>query len=113
MRTMSTATARKEGYQNTTVRIPRPVYERAKTVVERHDESLNEFVVDAVVAKLHTLEEAEIDAAFAEMANDQEYQREAVALTREFEASDRGALEVADKATDEYSSGNTAKAASR
>lgn len=38
---------------------------------------------DKMVEKLQTLEEAEIDAAFAGMATDKEYQREAIALTRE------------------------------
>ena len=38
-----------------------------------------------------TIKEADIDAAFAKMATDLDYQRDAIALTREFETSDRDA----------------------
>jgi len=115
---MAIATARKENYQNTTVRMPKKVYECAKTAVDRLSDvsSLNEFVVEAVVEKLQTLKEAEIDAAFAKMATDLDYQRDAIALTREFETSDRDALEAAERATNEYESNTntrTSQAASR
>src|SRR6266478_2180531 len=85
--------ARKQ-YQNTTVRLPRQVYERAKTVVVRSEaSSFNEFVVQAIEEKLRRLTEAEIDAAFAQMAHDPDYQRASVALAREFEKSDWEAFE--------------------
>ena len=76
-------------YQNTTVRLPRHVYEQAKTVAIRsQSSSFNEFVVQAIEEKVRRLTEAEIDAAFAQMANDDDYQRSAIALSREFEKSD-------------------------
>jgi len=76
-------------YQNTTVRMPRHVYEQAKTVIGRsHASSFNEFVVQAVEEKVRSLTEAEIDAAFAQMAADPDYQRDSVALARDFEKSD-------------------------
>lgn len=85
--------ARKQ-YQNTTVRLPRHVYERAKTVVvQSQASSFNEFVVQAIEEKVRRLTEAEIDAAFAQMAHDPVYQRDAVALAREFGKSDWEAFE--------------------
>ena len=84
------ALAKRKEYQNATVRLPRQVYERAKRVVEKSEiaSSFNEFVVKAIEEKLHHLSETEIDAAFDQMANDPDYQRESIAMTREFEKSD-------------------------
>lgn len=80
--------ARKQ-YQNTTVRLPRHVYERAKTVVIRSQaSSFNEFVVQAIEEKVRRLTEAEIDAAFAQMAHDTDYQRTSISLANEFAKSD-------------------------
>jgi hypothetical protein len=82
--------ARKKEYQNTTVRLPKRVYQLAKTAVQGGEgaSSFNDFVVQAIEKKLRELGEAEIDAAFAHMAGDSQYQRDAVALTKEFETSD-------------------------
>jgi|SRR5271156_5236520 len=81
-------------YQNTTVRLPRHVYERAKTVViQSQASSFNEFVVQAIEEKVRRLTEAEIDAAFAQMANDADYQRNSIALADEFAISDWEAFE--------------------
>ena len=81
--------AARKDYQNTTVRLPRHVYERAKTVVVQSEaSSFNEFVVQAIEEKVRRLTEAEIDAEFAQMAHDAAYQRSAVELARQFERSD-------------------------
>lgn len=81
--------AAKKPYQNTTVRVPRHIYDQAKTVIGRSQgSSFNEFVVQAIEEKVRRLTEAEIDAAFAQMAHDEDYQRESVVLAREFERSD-------------------------
>src|SRR5271167_2316788 len=81
-------------YQNTTVRLPRHVYERAKTVViQSQASSFNEFVVQAIEEKVRRLTEAEIDAAFAQMAHDENYQRSPNALASEFAKSDGEAFE--------------------
>jgi hypothetical protein len=81
-------------YQNTTVRLPRQVYERAKTVVLRSQaSSFNEFVVQAIEEKVRRLTEAEIDAAFVQMAQDSDYQRTSIALASEFAKSDWEALD--------------------
>lgn len=81
--------AAKKRYQNTTVRLPRHVYERAKiVVVQSQASSFNEFVVQAIEEKVRRLTEAEIDQAFSQMAHDTDYQRSSIALSREFEKSD-------------------------
>ena len=88
-------TAAKKQYQNTTVRVPRHVYEQARTVIERGQaSSFNEFVVQAIAEKVHRLTEAEIDAAFSQMASDSDYQRNAIAMATEFEKSDWEALQT-------------------
>lgn len=89
---MSSTVAKR--YQNTTVRLPRQVYERAKAVAVRSEaSSFNEFVVQAIEEKVRRLTEAEIDAAFEQMGNDADYQRSSVALAKEFEKSDWEALQ--------------------
>jgi hypothetical protein len=81
--------AARKAYQNTTVRLPVHVYERAKTVVRQSQaSSFNEFVVQAIEEKVLRLTEAEIDTAFAQMAQDEDYQRSAVSLSSEFAKSD-------------------------
>lgn len=90
------ALAKRKEYQNATVRLPKQVYERARQVVEKSEtaSSFNEFVVRAIEEKLHHLSESEIDAAFGLMADDPDYQRDAVAMAREFEKSDWEASRV-------------------
>jgi len=89
-------TAKRE-FHNTTVRLPRHVYERAKASLEQTaiSSSFNEFVVQAIEEKVQRLSEAELDAAFAEMARDPDYQNSSVAMSREFERSDWEALQPA------------------
>lgn len=81
--------AAKKQYQNTTVRVPKHVYQLAKNAISRSSESsFNEFVVKAIEEKVHRMTEAEIDSAFAQMAEDADYQRNSAAMAREFEKSD-------------------------
>jgi hypothetical protein len=89
------ALARDKAFQNTTVRLPREVYERAKLTIKRAKaaSSFNEFVVHAIQEKMQRLTEAEIDRAFAQMADDPQYQRESVDLAKAFEKSDWEALQ--------------------
>lgn len=96
---LSMGIATKKKYQSTSIRVPEPLYERAKAVVEKREyaSSINELMVEALAQKLAELEEAEIDAAFAQMADDPDYQRDAVALTREFAQSDWDAFQVGHK----------------
>jgi len=94
------AVTRRKEYQNATVRLPKKVYELAKTAVEKSEaaSSFNDFVVQAIEQKLRQLTEAEIDEAFTRMADDFDYQRDAVALCKEFEKSDWDASRATDTA---------------
>jgi hypothetical protein len=84
----------------TTVRLPRPVYEQAKSFVESEKNqtaaflSLNDFFVTAIQAYLKLYKRRQIDAAFAGMAEDADYQKEARLLVEEFEPSDWEALRL-------------------
>ena len=86
-------------YQNTTVRVPKHVFDRAKAVIARSQgSSFNEFVVQAIKEKVRRLTEYEIDAAFAQMAQDADYQRASIVMAREFEKSDWEAFHPAGRA---------------
>lgn len=73
--------------------MPRPLYERAKMVSARFQAaSFNEFVVQAIEEKVQRLTEAEIDGAFAQMADDPNYQSSSISLAKQFEMSDWNAF---------------------
>jgi len=80
----------------TTVRLPRAVYDQAKRFVDceraANRVTLNEFFVTAIRAYLKLYRRRQIDAAFAPMAEDASYQKEARLLAEEFEESDWEAL---------------------
>ena len=84
----------------TTVRLPRPVYDQAKSVVDEEKGgagpvvSMNDLIVLAVTAYLKMYKRRQIDAAFALMAEDAEYQKEASLLAEEFQHSDWEALRI-------------------
>lgn len=85
----------------TTVRLPHPLYEEAKSVVERRSgnaDTFNELVVTALLMYLKLVKRKEIDRAFAGMAEDTDYQKDASILTSEFEQADWEALELLEKA---------------
>jgi hypothetical protein len=98
---MATAVAGRET-RATTVRIPRPVYEQAKHFVDTErtssatSVSLNDFFVTAIQAYVKLHKRRQIDAAFAMMAEDADYQKDANLLAEEFEASDWEALGLND-----------------
>jgi hypothetical protein len=86
--------------RTTTVRLPRSVYDQAKRLVEREKEkggagsivSLNDLFVVAIKAYLKMYRRRQIEAAFAGMAEDPDYQKEAQLMAEEFEYSDWEAL---------------------
>jgi hypothetical protein len=84
----------------TTVRLPRPVYDQAKQFVDCEKKnattflSLNDFFVTAIQAYIKLYRRRQIDAAFAMMAEDADYQKEASLLEEEFEISDWDALRL-------------------
>jgi hypothetical protein len=94
---MGTAVASRE-MRATTVRIPSSVYEQAKHFVDTErtssatSVSLNDFFVAAIQAYVKLYKRRQIDAAFAMMAEDADYQKEARLLAEEFEPSDWEAL---------------------
>jgi len=86
--------------RTTTVRLPRPVYDQAKCVVNKEKGgigstfSLNDFIVAAIKAYLKMYRRRQIDAAFFGMAEDADYQKEAKLLAEDFEHSDWEALRL-------------------
>lgn len=64
-----------------------------RAVHEGKSRSRNAFVAEAVRQALASIENAEIDAAFAAMAVDEEYQREALEIAGEFEHASWEALQ--------------------
>jgi len=94
------ASARKLEAQTTTVRLPKRLYEQARSVVEKgatDAKSLNDFIVIAIKTYLKIYERKQIDAAFAGMAQDARYQKEAKMLAEEFAYSDWEALQLEEK----------------
>jgi hypothetical protein len=82
----------------TTLRLPRPLYERVKNYVEQNKTgSLNDFVVTALSAYVRAVERKAIDDAFRGMADDKQYQREALLIAEQFAASDAEALELSER----------------
>jgi hypothetical protein len=82
----------------TTLRLPRQLYERAKLFVESEKMgSVNDFIVNALSAYVRAMERKAIDDAFAGMATDKQYQREALRIAEEFAASDAEALELTER----------------
>jgi hypothetical protein len=64
--------------------LPKHLYERAKRHAKRGSpQSLNSFIVSAVAAYVEAVERKVIDDAFAGMANDEEYRREALLIVEE------------------------------
>lgn len=87
--------------RTTTVRLPVRIYDQARCVVDNEKKgasgtslSLNDLIVAAITAYLKMYRRKQIDAAFAGMAEDADYQKEAKLLAEEFEASDWEALRL-------------------
>ena len=76
-------------YVRTTVALPEDLLERVdRAVREGKARSRNGFVAAALRRELAAEEAAEIDAAFAAMAEDEAYQVEARAMAEEFVADE-------------------------
>lgn len=82
----------------TTLRLPRPLYERVKSYVEQNKTgSVNDLIVNAVGAYMRAAERKAIDDAFRGMADDKQYQREALMIAEQFAPSDAEALELSER----------------
>ncbi len=80
----------------TTVSLPKPLYEEARSVVAEtaaSADSMNGFFVAAIRAYVKLLKRKQIDAQFRPMAHDATYQKEAQLISEEFSQSDWEALE--------------------
>jgi len=78
-----------------TVDLPRELVKLADTAVERGAaRSRNQLITQAIDAYLQNLEEAEIDARFKAMSDDEAYQKMTLQLTQELERSDWEALQL-------------------
>lgn len=84
----------------TTVRLPRPLYKEAEEFVKKKlvaADTVNEFFVTAICAYVKMLRRKQIDARFARMAEDSDYQQRAKLILEEFVQSDWEALEVTER----------------
>jgi hypothetical protein len=82
----------------TTLRLPRPLYEQAKAYVSKGEtaaETINDFIIAAIQTYTRILKRRSIDAEFSRMAKDANYQKESQLITEEFAQSDWEALEAA------------------
>lgn len=79
----------------TTLSIPADLLEATDSAVKAGKaKSRNEFVATALRKELAAIRRAEIDAEFAHMATDAEYQAEALAICEEFAVSDWEAFQI-------------------
>ena len=84
----------------TTVSLPERLYEEARSLVSTTATSagsINGFFVAAIHAYVNLIKRRQIDAKFAGMSEDKEYQKEAERISVEFSQSDWEALERAEK----------------
>ncbi len=104
---MASAVASSRETRATTVRIPSSVYEQAKHFVDSEKTnsssrfSLNDFFVTAIQAYVKLYRRRQIDAAFAMMAEDANYQQESTLMAEEFEPSDWEALGLIEDSEEE------------
>jgi hypothetical protein len=93
-------TKRREKKIRTTVSLPERLYEEARSVVDTKATpaaSINGFFVSAIRAYVKLIQRRQIDAKFAGMSEDAEYQKEAGRISEEFIQSDWEAFERAEK----------------
>jgi hypothetical protein len=75
----------------TTIRLPRNVYQKAKSLIDKPGseiDTFNDLVVEALQAFVRAARRRQIDEAFSMMSSDAAYQHEALEIAREFEDSD-------------------------
>lgn len=80
-----------------TLRLPKPLYEQARTIVEKGwttAETINDFFIAAIQTHTKMLRKKQIDAAFRQMPEDARYQKEAEVISGEFAESDWESLHL-------------------
>jgi metal-responsive CopG/Arc/MetJ family transcriptional regulator len=82
----------------TTITLPQQLLDAVdQAVLEGKAKSRNELLATALRHELDALERAAIDAAFADMANDLDYQEEARRISDDFTHADWSAFRQAEK----------------
>lgn len=92
--------SRREKKVRTTVSLPEPLYKEARSVVDAMAApvgSINGFFVSAIRAYVHLIKRRRIDAQFAGMSADAQYQKEAARISEEFSQSDWEAFDRAER----------------
>ena len=82
----------------TTVRVPKGLYDEAQNFVEKNytpAATINDFFIAAICAYVRLVKRKRIDAAFAGMAEDTDYQTQARLVGEAFSQSDWEAFEAA------------------
>lgn len=81
----------------TTVRVPKPLYDEAERIVHKNSTpaaTINEFFIAAICAYVKLVKRRQIDAAFAGMAEDADYQKQARLVNEKFSETDWEAFEA-------------------
>jgi hypothetical protein len=87
---------RTEKKVRTSISLPEPLYQEARSCVEKgvsSADSMNSFIVAAIRAYVRLIRRKQIDAKFAAMAKDSDYQKEAKPIAEKFSQSDWEAFE--------------------
>ena len=95
------ATAGKPDLQTTTVRLPKRLYEEARTVVRLRStdaNSLNDLPVESLSVSRKQIRRKQIDDEFSMMKNDAQYRRESQLIAEQFAANDRETIRSVQKA---------------
>jgi hypothetical protein len=73
-----------------TIRLPLSLIREAERFIKASGncESVNQFIVKSMRLRIDILQRRELDAKFAEMSEDTDYQKEANLIAQEFEISD-------------------------
>lgn len=84
----------------TSVSLPEPLYQEARSCVDEGvspADSINSFFVAAIRAYVKLIKRKQIDAKFAAMAEDSQYQKQAKLIAEEFSQSDWEAFDSVEK----------------
>ena len=84
----------------TSLRLPKPIYDQAKLLVNQRltgIDSFNDLVVAALRSFIRKARRRQIDLAFRGMSEDADFQKDARLIAVEFEQSDWEALKLGEK----------------
>lgn len=82
----------------TTITIPDSLADQVDSLVTKGvTKSRNQFIVEALEEKVKELKNRQLDAEFASMATDTDYQQETLEIEQEFRFSDAEALKLTER----------------